>query len=88
VKSAIDDPIGAEPETQPGESSWVTPKWLEWVHLVWNIILGVAMLLIVPLAFVGLARSWMVVTLVAAGLPCALLNHILAEREGRELTPE
>ena len=77
-----------EPETPPGGSSWVTPKWLEWVQIAWNVTVAVGMLVVLALAFLGLGRAWMVVALVAAGLPGALLNHILAHREGRELTPE
>jgi hypothetical protein len=77
-----------EPETPPEKPSWVTPKWLEWVQIAWNVTAAVGLLLVVALAFLGLARAWMAVAVVAAGLPCALLNHILAEREGRELTPE
>jgi len=77
-----------QPETPPGESGWVTPKWLEYVQIVWNTAVAVGMVAILLLAHYGRARPWMVVVAVATGLPCALLNHILAVREGRELTPE
>lgn len=69
-------------------SDWETPTWLDWIQIVWNVTVGVGLLLVVSLGFAGLAEGWMVGVVVATGLPCALLNHILAEREGRELPPE
>ena len=69
-------------------TSWRTPTWLKWVQILWNLTVGVGIVLILVLAHWNLVRPWMVVVCVAAGLPCAVLNHILAEHEGRELTPE
>jgi len=70
------------------EPHWVSPKWLEWVQIVWNVMVGVGLVIVVALAFFDLAQGWMMVAVVAAGLPCALLNHLVAEREGRPLPPD
>jgi hypothetical protein len=68
-------------------SNWRTPKWLEWVQIAWNAAVGVGVVVALALTHWGFARAWMAVALVGAGLPGALLYHVLAEREGRELPP-
>ena len=47
------------------------------MQIAWNLAVAVGMLAIFPLAYLGRPRPWMAVALVAAGLPCAFLNHVL-----------
>jgi len=70
------------------ESGWRAPAWLEWLQIAWNAAVGVGMVVLLALAFWDRARPWMAVVVVVAGLPCALLNHIVNTREGRELPPD